>query len=490
MPAVDHGTATTILLVLAALTGCEHRPVAGAPAPDAASNTAATPAEVLQRLQNLGGEFRLDRRGRVWALNFHRCLLNDGDLEVLRSLPAVRTMTLRGVSVAGGKLSTTGLKPIESLQELRRLDLSMNNFTGPLDAIASLPQLEFLDLRGTEFDDEAMLAVARMPRLRTLHLGHFELTQRGLKALRGSPVEHLDFWLQRDQDVLLLGGLTNLRSWFIGYGDVPVKHLTAFAGAHQLQEITLTCHDGECPVESISALRSMRSLKKLQIAGPADAEWPILAALDSLAELKSLRLINIGDRALRQLPPLTSLETLDLSLSPAGSRGGLQKLGELPALRHLALQPDTTTADGLVSVSGCSQLQTLVFEPNLVGDFLQVMFRQHRESTPGFEANDLPPVLRQTALKTLRVDGLGFGDELMTELIAAQDLEYLGVSGLPITDAGIEVLRHLKHLQVLDIAGTSVSFEAAETLHRDYLPQCRITDNWCCGCMSIEPRIP
>jgi hypothetical protein len=66
----------------------------------------------------------------------------------------------------------------------------------------------------------------------------------------------------------------------------------------------------------------------------------------------------------------------------------------------------------------------------------------------------------------------------------------LGAAGLPITDAGLERLRHLRHLQVLDIEHTAVTYEAAQTLHRDHLPQCRITDNWCCGCMTIEPQVP
>ncbi|MHB8974708.1 MAG: leucine-rich repeat domain-containing protein [Pirellulaceae bacterium] len=487
----DRGTvAARILLVSVVLTGCDQRPVREASTSVVERVVAATPREVLNRLRDLGSTFRLDAQGRVWALSFHRCPLNDGDLEILQSLPEVRTLNLRGVSVVGGRLSVKGMQPLASLQNLRRLDLSMNQFTGRLDPIASLAQLEFLDLRGSGFGDEAIQSVARMPRLRTLLLGHSALTERGLKALSGSSLAEFDYWLRGDQDVAILGGLKKLQIWFIGYGNVPVSRLGAFADCDQLQEITLTCDGVECPVQSISALRSMRSLKRLQISGPANAEWPVLTALDGLAELNALRLVGIGDRALRQLPPVESLQTLDLALSSAGSREGLQKLGEFPELRHVALPPETTTADGLASVAGCSQLQTLVFAPNLIGGSLQAIFPAVAETTPGFAAADLCPVLRQTGLKTLRVDGLGFGDELMMEVSAAKHLEYLGVAGLPITDAGLERLRHLRHLQVLDIEHTAVTYEAAQTLHRDYLPQCRITDNWCCGCMTIEPRVP
>ena len=489
-PAYRHTGAARILLVSVVLTGCDQRPVREAATSVFEEVGAATPHDVLNRLRDLGGTYRLDAQGRVWALSFHRCPLNDGDLEILRSLPDVRTLTLRGVSVVGGRLSVKGIQPLASLQNLRRLDLSMNQFAGRLDPIASLPQLEFLDLRGSGLEDEAIQSVARMPRLHILHLGHSPLTERGLKALSGSPLTQFDYWLRGDQDVALLGGLKKLQIWFIGYGNVPVSRLGEFAGCDQLQEITLTCDRVECPVQSISALRSMRSLKRLQISGPADAQWSVLKALDGLTGLTALRLVGIGDRALRQLPTVESLQTLDLALSSVGSREGLQRLGEFPELRHLALPPETTTADGLASVAGCSQLQTLVFAPNLIGGFLQTISPESKGSAAAFVAADLRPVIRRTALTTLRVDTLGFGDELMREFSAAKNLQYLGLSGLRITDAGLTHLQHLQHLQLLDITGTLVTLDAAQSLHRDYLPQCRITDNWCCGCMAIEPQVP
>ncbi|MBC8871439.1 MAG: hypothetical protein H8E44_18605 [Planctomycetes bacterium] len=481
--------AAAIVLVCIVFAGCGDSPDRGPAELTVKDAPVPTPPEVLERLRDLGGQYRLDRHGRVWALSFHRCPLEDGDLEILRSLPHIRTMTLRGVSVVGGTLSTEGLKPIESLRELRRLDLSMNHrLSGSLASITSLSNLEFLDLLGTKFGDEAMPAVAMLPRLKTLRLGHLKLTHRGLKALRGSSIERFDYWLRGDQSVALLGGMKKLKIWFIGYGNVPVNRLPEFAGADQLEEITLTCHGDKCPPESIDALRSLRSLRKLEISGPANSDWPILAALDDLSELKALRLINIGDRALRRLPRIEALETLDLNLSSSGSGQSLRELPTLPQLRHLALNPKTTTADGLMSVSGCKHLETLVFQPNRIGGFLHVKSRSRQQSTAGFVAADLRPVLRQTAMRTLRVDELGFGDELMYEVSAAERLQELGVSGLPITDAGLEPLRRLKHLQLLDIAGTEVSFDAAQSLHQTYLPKCKITDNWCCGCMTIEAK--
>lgn len=499
MAASDRNLTAALGLILGTvLAGCNQKPVPTPAAPPAlpvktvvvkAVVVSATPDAVLGQLTALGGKYRLDDHGRVWALSFHRCRLNDGDLEILRSLPDIQTMTLRGVSVVGGKLSVAGLKPIESLRELRRLDLSANTtFRGRLEFLAELPNLEFLDLQGTYFGDEAMQDVAKTRRLTTIQLGMMQLTERGLTDLCRSSAEQVEYWIRRDQDVSQLGGLKNLRWWFVGFGDVPVDRLSAFAGCDQLEEITIRCHGLECPVESIDALRSLKSLQKLEISGPADSEWPILAALESLPDLQALRLIGIGDRGLRQLPALASLETLDLSSSSAVSEDGLQALEKLPELRHLALRPDTTTPAGLELVSRRTRLETLVFRPNLIGKFLRVIGSSSPQTVPGFVAGDLRPVLQRTALTTLKVDGLGFGDELMTEVIAAPNLRHLTVAGLPITDSGFNQLRQLKHLRLLGIEGTGVSYGAAQALHENYHPQCRITDNWCCGCMEFRPR--
>ncbi len=480
---------TTILLFGVALTGCNTGPAPGEAAVKKGESVSA-PREVLARLRDLEGEYRLDHRGRVWALSFRRCPLNDGDLEILRSLPHIRTLTLRGISVGGGRLTVEGLRPLKSLHELRRLDLNMNHrFTGTLDSIACLSKLEFLDLRGTELGDEAMQAIASVPTLRVLHLGHLGLTEQGLRHLHKSSLEEFDYWFRNDQDVALLGGLKRLRAWHIGYGDIPVHRLAEFAGADQLQEITLTCDGAGCRSEAIDAIRSMRSLQKLQISCSADARCSILGALDSLPELKALRLVGVSDQTLQQLPHIKTLEALDLALTAVGTGESLQRLAALPSLRHLALPPGTTTADGLASVACCSHLETLVFEPNQIGDFLQILSWPRLATSAGFAAKDLRPVLRHTPLRTLKLNGLGFDDELMKEMTTARDLRCLEVSGLPITDVGIRQLHHLKHLQLLDIAGTLVTIDAARSLHRS-LPQCRITDNWCCGCMAIEPRVP
>lgn len=495
------GSLAFALILLVLIGGCERVqdvPASAPPQPVAGDRVAApavlepTPPEVLDKIRSLGGTYQLNAQQRVAVLSFHRCKLNDGDLEILRSTPDVWTLNLRGGSVVGGELTAAGLQPLRSLANLRRLDLSYNSrFSGRLDVVRELSNIEFLDLRSTQFGDEAMESVARLPRLQTLLVGMGQISETGVRALRGSPLEEFNYRRGNREDVGVLGGLKNLRTWHIGFGFVTVDRLVAFDGMDQLQNLWITGHGVDCPDDSVRALRTMKSLATLQISSPADGDCRILAALDSLPNLKMLRLTSIGDRGLERLPHLPSLEYLDLTLNTQVSAEGLRVLRRLPSLRHLALRPSQTTAEGLAIVAECTQLETLVFHPNRIRHtkgHLPHSARGDAEPPPAFVAADLRPILQQTAIRRLDVDGLGFGDEVLAVTALGQHLETLNVSGLPITDEGLVHLRHLKNLKLLDVAGTEVTFAAAESLQSEHLPHCHITDNWCCGCLALRPR--
>ncbi len=282
-----------------------------------------------------------------------------------------------------------------------------------------------------------------------------------------------------------MGGLKKLKTWRTGYDEVPVSRLKEFADVDRLEGIPITVFESEGSAESIAALRSMKGLQVVEISGRAESDWSILAALDSLPHLKSLRLLGIGDEGLKQLPRIPSVETLDLSIGKgAYTAEGLKALAQLPALRHLSLRPDITTREHLLQVAECSQLETLAFYP--VQDFVRSISGDF-EPQVTFQAADLRPVLQRTALKRLSLDGMGFGDELMAEVSVARHLEMLTAVRSPITDAGLERLRELKHLKDLDLTGTQITYDAARAFQRDYAPRCRIDDNWCCGCMALSP---
>ena len=483
------------LLVLMSLgmTGCSRTPVVQeafqpvVPDPPASIPVAvrpATPRDVLQKIQALGGTYRLDTHGRVTILSLGRCPLKNGDLEIVRSVPDVVSLNLRGMNDKGGTITVEGLQPLAALHNLRRLDLSYNHlFSGRLEIVEKLSRLEFLDLVMTKLGDEAVESVAKLRHLRTLRIDE-RMTERGLVMLRGSSLETLDYWFASNEDVGLLGGLKKLKSWRTGYDEVPVSRLKEFVGVDHLEGIPITVFQSEGSAESIAALRSMKGLQVVEISGRAESDWSILAALDSLPNLKSLRLLGIGDEGLKQLPRIPSVETLDLSLGTAYTETGLKALARLPGLRSLSLRPDITTREHLLQVAECSQLEALAFYP--IQDFVRSISGDF-EPQVSFKPADLRPVLQRTALQRLSLDGMGFGDELMGEVSVGQHLEVLTAGRSPITDAGLERLQELKHLKYLDLTGTQITYEAAQAFQRDYSPQCTIYDNWCCGCMTLSP---
>jgi Leucine-rich repeat (LRR) protein len=517
-------TVSIVLIALSewSLIGCSKTPTVATPAVSLQEAVPRTSGDVLERIEALGGKYDLDRQGRVWSLDFKRCPLNDGDLEIVRSMPAIRTMTLRGIATVHGKLSGRGLKPLETLKELRRLDLSSNQFDGTLEGIAALPQLEYLDLEGNRFGDGAAAAIQSLPRLEYLDLSQTKfsgkaivaLAQIGtlktlkvgfvsaagglspaeLKAVCSSSVEELEYYFNSQKDDLaVLGGLKHLRKWFSGFESIPVNRLAAFVGVDRLESISIKFDGADCPPEAAAALRSMKGLKRVSIYGQGACPLPILAALERLPRLEELKLAGVDDAGLSRLPPLKALVKLDLSKCPAGSGAGLRSLPDMSALCELVLRADAVTPAGLESVSHCPQLERLSFSLYETTETVPQRngirrYRNVRHRVVGFKASDLAPVFHRTRLKSLDLSDLGFGDEALAELLAAQYLEELAISDSPVTDAGFIRLRSLEHLRAVDVSHTKVSYQAAEALYKARDEVCAISDNWCCGCMAFTPR--
>ena len=67
---------------------------------------------------------------------------------------------------------------------------------------------------GTLFDDEAMKAIAKLPRLQTLELATARVTAQGVRNLAGSPVETLCGPDLKEDEIGSLGGLAKLSSYY------------------------------------------------------------------------------------------------------------------------------------------------------------------------------------------------------------------------------------------------------------------------------------
>ncbi|MCA9081049.1 MAG: hypothetical protein KDA58_10855, partial [Planctomycetaceae bacterium] len=205
-----------------------------------------------------------------------------------------------------------------------------------------------------------------------------------------------------------------------------------------------------------------------------------------------LRLTSIGDRGISRLPRQETIEGLDLALTTQVTADGLLALRRLPQLKNLSLRPGTTTPDSLRVIASLPRLERLYFDANRIGhaqDQLPHSSPVYPDLGPGFGATDLATLTQQIPLKHLSLDGFGFGDEVMPILALNTHFETLGLGDSPITDGGLLQLRHNAGLRYINVEGTRISREAALQFQQDFAPRCAFSDNWCCGCLSIEaPR--
>jgi hypothetical protein len=154
------------------------------------------------------------------------------------------------------QISDDGLKPLARLKSLRNVKFFHpgKTFSGTgLVHLAELPNLERLTVAGSlAFNDEGMVAVAKLTRLQEFRTWHTGVTQQGVQQLTG---------------------LKNLKSLFLGQ--------------------RLTYQPPACPTdETLAVLAQLKSLESLQL-DEARLTFPALQQLKRLPVLKKLILGGI-----------------------------------------------------------------------------------------------------------------------------------------------------------------------------------------------------
>jgi hypothetical protein len=147
-----------------------------------------------------------------------------------------------------------------------------------------------------------------------------------------------------DGDLGIVAGLANLRVLLI---DHPQSHFSA---------------------EGLKQLAGMASLEHLRIRGSGIDD----AALAQLAEIKSLRVLNLpqgtfSDEALMDLRSLVHLEQLRFG-SPHVTSAGMKTIAKLPALKRLHLIRVPITDEALPEFAKMEQLESLYLDGVNVSD--------------------------------------------------------------------------------------------------------------------------
>lgn len=473
---------------------------------------APTSQATLDKLKQLGARWKRNQHGQVYWLFLKRLPLADDDLMVLRELPEVQTVTLRGVhTIKGNHFTDEGLRHVGQLKKLRYLDLSVNYHLtdAGLRHLESLKQLEYLDLSGCHrFSDACGASLAQLTSLRTLKLRQTSLTPDVLTALsqlpelkhltvnyakgmwlnentivplEKMPLEELEGLLIKDENLPLIARLKSLK--LVPFEQdrlIKDDQLSYLIHISQIKKLNVVLTRGISDTSQLKQLRMLPELKTLSISlGKSSAGVPLdrsgLLALAKIPTLKELGIGLVNVPVLEAISHCTQVQKLNLNVDSSQFQPtDLAYLKEMSSLKDLTVQIALVSDDLWATLGKVESLEEISFNRGW----------PPQKEPPPFSMASLKHLQNLPHLKGLDLNGFPVTDEGLGYLGQCRTLERLELNNAPITNAGLLQLRHLEHLKRLNFYGSKIDMDTAVELHR-FIPQCQIEDNWCCGCMTI-----
>ncbi|QDV18406.1 Leucine Rich repeats (2 copies) [Gimesia panareensis] len=447
-----------------------------------------TSQATLIKLKKLGARWKRNQDGQVYWLFLKRLPLADDDLAVLQELPEVQILTLRGVhTIKGHHLTDAGLRHLIHLKKLRTLDLSANHgFTDACgETLGQLTSLQRLDLRQTAFTAAILPDLTQLKRLVSLTVDEIPLDENTIGYFEQMPLRELIGVRLVDASFPLLPRLTQLSRPPVRrlpiIKDSQLKYLTHFK---KIRKLTVELTQGNSDTSRLKYLQALPELESLYLWLRERPEGPLdptgLLSLAKVPSLKQLKVTAVDAQALEAVSHCTQVEELDLQsnrkrLSPAD----LHCLKTMSNLRVINLRR-SMVCDRLWAELG--KLKTL--EEIHIDTWPSPGKDSAQKETPAFQMASLKHLTQLPHLKYLELDNFDITDEGLSYISTFRELESLSLLNAQITNAGLLQLRRLEHLKKLNFYGSKIDMDTAEELHR-FIPQCRIEDNWCCGCMTI-----
>ena len=302
------------------------------------------------------------------------------------------------------------------------LDAARARHNRDLAHLKQLPHIRSLDLSRTWTSDAGLAYLKGLKELQSLDLSYSEITDDGLAQLSDlKGLQYLDLSRTRvtDAGLVHLKDLTGLQSLNLARTIVTDAGLVHLKGLVQLQSLDLSGTEVTGP--GLVNLAGMTRLRKLMLAGrgvAVELGEPLATMRRGGGEVHAL-----DNQALRHLPQLVDLQTLDLSQRSI-TNAGLAYIGQLKGLQSLNLS-------------------------NGSGWWSRKLGRL------------LAPYLDEVT------------DAGLVHLGELQSLRTLDLGGRSITDAGVPHLNRLRDLRDLRLAGTLITQSGATSL-RQALPQATI----------------
>lgn len=325
------------------------------------------------------------------------------------------------------------------------------------------------------------------PQLRLRTLVAFMIVAATLCGLWAQHLERFRHERQAAEAIARLGGRIEFRPagprWIPRWLDRGLRH----------HVVKVDLSHRKFTAQDLEHLKEMPKLELLLLNRTrVDAE-----GLAIVAQCRKLRILSLWytpttDEGLAQLHTLHELQRIDLHHTVV-TGAGFESWGEMPSLTWMRLNHTRLDDPGLQALAGKA--------PNL----RTLELAETQATGKGFAAWPAHHHLRRLVLRRARFDDAG-----ASELPKFRALEHVDLFQTPVTDEACRSLGQLPNLTTLLLASTQVTSDGLRHLqparrlsemvvprdvdfgqliavHRQYLPQCRIDDCWCCGCMTLVP---
>jgi len=277
-------------------------------------------------------------------------LVSDAGLALLPNVPLLRRHRPAQTSdgrrpgaslLVDGPFTSRGFARVAALDGLEDLDLfwHVTNLTSDaLAALTALPHLESLGADGRLSDDEAMVHIGAIPRLRRLRAQESASTDRGFEALgRSATLE--GFWGRNSSGfgsraLIAFSRMPALRSLGVRLDrvdDDTLARLRTFPALRELTPIALEDHG----FRHVGRCERLERLTCMYCRETTDEATRHVAGLRLTYYYAGLT--RITDRSLEILGRMTSLEQVELYECKGVTDAGLPFLASLPRLREVAL---------------------------------------------------------------------------------------------------------------------------------------------------------
>ncbi|HEX5271354.1 MAG TPA: hypothetical protein VFW33_12735 [Gemmataceae bacterium] len=391
-----------------------------------------------------------------------------------------RSKNVRVLELRNAKITDDGLKVV-ALPQLEQVSVGGDDVTDAgLSALVRCQSLHSVILTTKKTTDAGVKELAKLPKLRWLHLGFTTLSGSAFEAFAGSKtLEHLTLEYVdglTDDGVKHLAGVPNLIELKIGKG-FEKSSLTA-AAIKAIVDVRVPARfEFDMRLLDDDLFESL--VKKGWLYGPTP---PGLRGYEKPATPEKVRVImlddsKVTDKGMRAVLNCTNVESLHLQNTGVTDET-FKQLSGFKKLDYLSLESTKITAAGLDAIAGLPIKHIGLQGIELTEDAFKALGKMTSLevlwlSRAKMKAEWLKHVAALPKLRDLNLLGADFDDAAAKYVVTMPGLKSLTLNDTKLGDAGFTELLKAPQLESLYMDGTKVTKEVYQKAKKDH-PKLRL----------------